>query len=462
MALSVIFMAQKLWSGAFEGANADALAFNSAENIELDGKLVAYDLLGSIAHVKMLAKQKIIPVKEAGEITKALSVVLSRYNSGQFTLDPSLEDVHTNVEAAVSNLTPAGKTMHTARSRNDQVLLDMRMYMRDEALELAYAAIQLQKAFVVLAKQDGPMVGYTHTRVAQPITISFWCEAQVQSLGRDIDRLLQFEARFNQNPLGAGALAGSGWPVDREYTAKLLGFASVQKNALDAISSRGEAEGELLAHLSILMGKLSGLSEELIWLSQMKLIQIPDEFCTGSSMMPNKKNPDVLELIRGRASRVQGNLVHCLGVKKGLMSGYHSDHAETKYAVMMGVDTTKGSLQILASLVPSLTFNSQSIEAELESGYAQATEVADALAHKGVPFREAHGMVGKLVGECQTAGISLSKATPIPPLNSKEWAEATQLERTRLKVKVELDASLEKKVVEEKKKIQKTFEQLIR
>ena len=326
----------KLWQGAFSGAEDEVTRFNSEENAGLDKRLVSYDILGSIAHVKMLSKQGIIQKGEATAIIDALKTTLDDFDRGIFTLDPALEDVHTNVEAAVTKLTPSGKKMHIARSRNDQVLLDMRMLMRDEAIVIAKALIKLQGSFVELSEGDSVMASYTHTRIAQPITVSFWCDAHSRSLERDIRRLLSCMETMDSNPLGAGAIAGSGWPIDRRYTASLLAFKDVQENELDAISSRGEDEAELLSILSILMGKLSGLAEELIWLSQKGLTRIPDRFCTGSSMMPNKRNPDVLELVRGRAGRVSSNLLHVLMVKKGLISGYHSDLQETKYAVMSG------------------------------------------------------------------------------------------------------------------------------
>lgn len=399
-----------LWDGRFKkGPDKGILQFNSAENVMLDEKLIPYDIIGSIAHVKMLKKQKILKDNEASEIIKALKEILKSWEKGQFKLDPKLEDVHMNIEAAVSKKTKHGKKIHTARSRNDQVLLDMRMYMRDEIFGLAKGINELQKSFATLAKKDGPMVGHTHTQVAQPITISFWCDAQVQGLQRDIERLKDCYKRINSCPLGACALAGTSWNIDKEYTAKLLAFDNAQKNELDTISSRGEAEAELLSSLSILMTRLSGLAEELIWLSQKGLLELPDEFCTGSSIMPNKKNPDALELIRARTARVQSNLVHVLSVKKGLISGYHSDMQETKGAVMDGIETAAQSLNVMSKIVKKLKFNKGKIEAELEAGFAQATEIADALAMKGMPFREAHEKVGKLVKECEKKGVALSK-----------------------------------------------------
>lgn len=443
----------RLWEGAFSGARGGVTRFNSAENVLLDGRLAKYDMLGSIAHASMLGRQRILGRREVDSITSALRRLLKSERSGEFKLDPALEDIHTNVEVDVGRISTVGAKMHTARSRNDQALLDMRMYMRDGALAMAEAIITLQKSFAALSKEDGVMVGYTHTRIAQPLTVSFWCDSFVQGFSRDIERIMGCYGRLNASPLGACALSGTSWNVDRRYTAKALAFGSVQKNALDAITSRGEGEAELLSALSILMTKLSGIAEELIWLSQKRLVTVPDEFCTGSSIMPNKKNPDVLELIRGRSGRVYGGLMHVLAVKKGLMSGYHSDMQETKYAVMQGIETTKECVQMLAMVVKSISFDDKAMRNELEQGFAQATEIADALARKGIPFREAHGIVGRLVGRCSEAGITLGQAEPLPPFTSKEWKALLSLERPRLKVKVAVDSGWAKRVHEEKLKI---------
>lgn len=454
-------MAQKLWQGGFKGAADEVISFNSSENAALDRNLISYDILGSIAHVRMLERQGIIGSKDASAINEALKRILADFDCGKFKLDPALEDVHTNVEKAVTDITPAGKMMHTARSRNDQVLLDMRMYLRDEAIIAGKAIIAVREAFARLSRNEGPMVGYTHTRVAQPITISFWCQAHANSLERDLERISGCLSRINQSPLGAGAIAGTGWKIDRKLTAGLLAFDSVQENELDAISSRGEAEAELLGALSLVMVKLSGISEELIWLSQKGLARLPDSFCTGSSMMPNKRNPDVLELIRARSARVHASLFHVLSVKKGLISGYHSDMQETKYAVIAGLSCAKACFHMMALVVEGLAFDRKRIEEELESGYAQATEIADALSRKGVPFREAHGIIGKLVTDCQAKGITLRQAGRIPELNEAEWALAISLERPRLIRTVKIDGSAGKAFYRMERRIAKAYEALL-
>lgn len=449
---------KKLWQGAFDGAELEIVEFNSKENIELDKLLAKYDIYGSIAHIQMLMKQKIISQEEARSIRETLGQIHDKITQNQFELLGDLEDVHTNVEVMASNISPESKKMHTARSRNDQILLDMRLYLRDEVLKIALETIELQKSYCTLSKeQEGIMVGYTHTRVAQPITVSFWCDAQVESLKRDIDRLRECYQRININPLGAGAIAGSSWHIDRNYSAKLLGFEKIEENELDAISSRGEIEAELLSNLAILGTKLSGIAEELIWLSQKELIKIPDKFCTGSSMMPNKKNPDVLELIRARSVRVQSNLVHVLGVKKGLISGYHSDMQETKYAVMMGIKTTKECLKMLRTIIRELKFDQKRIETELKGGYSQATEIADAIAKKGISFREAHAIVGKLVNECREKEVTLDNATRITQLTQTEWDDALSLDRKRLKKEIKIEEEREKWVKIEMEKIEKIY-----
>ncbi len=455
-------MEKMMWGGRFDKKPiSEVLKFNSAENIELDQHLIFYDAVGSIAHVKMLGKTGIIKKEECEDITRALISFIKSTNEKTGALKLEYEDVHMNVEVAVTAITPHGKKMHTARSRNDQVLLDMRMYMRSNIIALGKSIVELQKSFETLAKKDGVMVAYTHTRVAQPITLSFWSDSVVKSLYRDLERLLQAYKRVNQNPLGAGAIAGTSWPIDRNYTAKLLGFEGVQENELDTINSRGECESEILAIVSILMNKVSGIAEELIWLSQKGLVQIPAEFCTGSSMMPNKKNPDVLEIIRGRTVRVQSNFYHALGVKKGLMTGYNSDLQETKYAIMSGIQTTIGCLDILQKLIPDLVFDQKEIATELEKGYAQATEIADSLARKGVPFREAHERVGKLVKDCEGQGIGLSNTAAFPEFSRKEWEDAVSLKRSRLERKVVVDKGYGKMLDDEEARIEKAYQNLI-
>ena len=459
-------MKKMLWGGRFEKEpSKETLEFNSYENISLDERLVAYDVLGSLAHVRMLYRQEIISTSDFEGISGALRTVLGQAEAGAFRLDPSLEDVHMNIESAVSRLTPSGKKMHTARSRNDQVLLDMRLYMRDEVLAVILGLIRLQEAFSKAVRKDGPMVAYTHTRVAQPMTVSFWCDGWAQSFGRDIERLEDAYSRVNRNPLGACAVAGTAWKIDRKLTAELLAFGSVQDNELDTITSRGECEAELLSCLSIVMCKLSRLSEELIWLSEKGLVAISEEHTTGSSIMPNKKNPDVLELVRGRSGRVYGNLMHCLSSLKGLVSGYNSDMQETKFAIMGGFDTATASIRAFTMVLEGASFDSKEIEKELDAGFAQATEIADFLAMGGMPFRDAHAKAGELVRYCEKTGKRISEleaddarkilGLSVPPA---KWSELRSFERPRLKRKVRTsDPSFAEKEME---KIEKAYSAL--
>ncbi len=459
-------MKKMLWGGRFGKVPAkQTIEFNSSENVSLDARLAEYDVLGSLAHVRMLYSREILSTSEFEAISAALRTILGQVQAGVFVMKPELEDIHMNVESAVTAITSAGKKMHTARSRNDQVLLDMRLYMRDHVLEMILAIVALQKALGRLSADDGPMVAYTHTRVAQPITVSFWCDGWSRSFARDIGRLTEAYRRVNTNPLGACAIAGTPWGIDREETARLLAFDGVQENELDTITSRGECEAELLSDMSLLMVKLSRLSEELIWLSEKGLISLAEEHTTGSSIMPNKKNPDTLELVRGRSARVIGDLSHCLTTLKGLISGYHSDMQETKFALISGSETTESCLRAMALVLGGVRFERDGITSELERGFAQATEIADRLAMKGMPFREAHEKAGALVKHCEKARTTLSKLDPATAaellgtdITPKEWEGMRSIERSRLKRKVgQSDASF---ALGERERIDKAYSML--
>ena len=394
-----------LWGGRFsKDLKKNVLEFNSGENISVDEKLVPYDIQGSIAHVKMLKAQKIINADEADEIVKALEEVLVEWKNGKFKLDPALEDVHMNVEIAVSKKTPHGKKMHTARSRNDQINLDMRLYLRDEVKEVAELLKMAQKALVEQGKRSVDIPAHTHTRIAQPITNKIWGEAHSISLEKDAERLKQLFARINKNPLGACAISGTTWKIDRNMTAKLLGFDGVEENPLETISSRGELEAEFAFICSLITTQLSRIAEDLIWLSYCWLVEIPEEYCTGSSIMPNKMNPDVLELVRGRTGRVYGDLMAILTIMKGTPTGHNADTQETKRAVMDSIDTTKACLAISAEIISKIKWNREKGEELIRKGYGRATVLADKLAMGGMTFREAHEKVGKLVKKLQKEG----------------------------------------------------------
>ncbi len=460
-------MKKMLWGGRFsKGPSPDIIEFNSGENIALDSELIPYDILGSIAHVQMLYRKEIIPTSDYEAISASLKKLYGLWEGGRFPLNKELEDVHMNIEHAVTAMTPAGKKMHTARSRNDQVLLDMRLYMRDRTLGLLEGIESLQEAFAALSEKDGPMAAYTHTRVAQPITVSFWCEGWMQSLERDKERLVGAYGRVNQNPLGACAVAGTAWGIDRSMSAELLGFPVVQDNALDVISSRGECEAELLSIASMTAYKLSRLSEELIWLSEKGMVCIAEEYTTGSSAMPNKKNPDALELIRGRSGRVFGSLVHTLTALKGLMGGYNSDMQETKGALMVGLRTVQECLGTMRIVLGGLSFDEKKVCMELDRGFAQATEIADFLAMRGMPFREAHEKAGGLVRHCEKNGTTISKldngqASKIlgMDIGAKEWRALRGFERKRLRRKLQLERSAF--LSSEKKRLEDVYEKLL-
>lgn len=390
-----------LWGGRFSATPKGAVrAFLSSENVSLDARLLPYDIEGSMAHVAMLCRQGMLKKQEAASILKALSQLYLRAQKGGFSLDAELEDVHMNVEAEATKLTVEAKKMHTARSRNDQVSVDTRMYLRDEANKTARQLILLVKELVFLSKRKTVFPSYTHMQVAQPITLSFYCAAHASAFSRDFERLSECYARIDSNPLGAGAVAGTTWNIDRECTAKLLGFQKVQQNPLDVVTSRGEMEAELIFCLTMLLTHMGRISEDIILLSSKRLAILSDSCSTGSSMMPQKKNPDPLELMRGKVARMHGLLAHSLSLMKGLPSGYNMDSQESKYAVMHALDTAQECIPVLCEVLAAIDFDPDAIKEELEKGYACATELADLLARKGVPFRNAHEITGKLVKGC--------------------------------------------------------------
>ena len=428
----------KLWGGRFDKPPADELFdFLSAEDAALDQKLAVCDIEGSLAHVAMLTNQKILEKKEAAEILAALLKLHKQAQEGKFYVDPKLEDVHTNVEGAVTKITPNGKKMHTARSRNDQVSLDTRMYLRDAINELSAGLLSLQSSLVQLSKNDCVFPSYTHFQVAQPVSVSFWAHAHWQECERDLQKLSELYARVNFNPLGSGAVAGTTWNIDRAYTSKLLGFSAPTANPMETVSNRGEMEAELLSVLVCAANHCSRIAEDIILLSNKRLIILPDEYSTGSSMMPQKKNPDPLELIRGKASRMLGLYVHAASLLKGLPTGYAKESQESKYAAMSGVDTALAVFSILAKIIPLLKFDKEKIALELEEGYACTTELADLLAKKGVPFRTAHEITGGVVKGCiakkmylsQLSAGEISKLAGVQ-ISQKELVEAVSVDKT--------------------------------
>ncbi len=373
------------------------------ESISFDKRLYKYDIQGSIAHTKMLAKCKIITESEGKKIVKALEGIEEEIKSGKLKFTPSLEDIHTHIERRlIEKIGDVGAKLHTARSRNDQVSLDMRLFLRDEIKEIAELIRNLQKSILKVAEKniDVIMPGYTHLQHAQPILFSHWIMSYFFMIDRDWERLLNTFDRVNVSPLGAAALAGTSHPIDREYTARLLGFSKVVPSSMDAVSDR-DFIIEFLADASLIMMHLSRLSEELILFSSKEFgfIELGEAFTTGSSIMPQKRNPDVCELIRGKTGRVYGNLMSLLTTMKSLPLAYNRDMQEDKVPLFDTVDILKGSLSLYAQMLDTMKINKKKMLASLEGDFSMATDLADYLAKKGLPFRKAHQIVSKLVKE---------------------------------------------------------------
>ena len=379
----------------------------------VDCRLYAYDIAGSIAHCRMLAKQHIIPARDAQRIVAGLRVIEREFARGTFRVKPEDEDIHMAIERRlIERIGAVGGKLHTARSRNDQVALDLRLYVRHAIAAIRERLTALQQALGRLARRHATaiMPGYTHLQPAQPILFAHHLLAYVEMLARDDARLADCAARTDVLPLGAGALAGTTFPIDRAFVARQLGFRVLSENSLDAVSDRDFA-AELLAALAILGMHLSRFADEIVlWSSQQfGFVELPDAFATGSSMMPQKKNPDVAELIRGKTGRLYGNLLTLLTVLKGLPLAYNRDLQEDKAPVFDSVDTVTASLEILAALVPRLRVRVDRMRAAATAGYTLATELADYLASKGVPFRDAHGVVGAIVQSAISSGRMLEE-----------------------------------------------------
>lgn len=393
----------KLWGGRFsQKTQASVDEFNAS--ISFDYRLAPYDIQGSMAHAKMLARQGIIKKAEAGKILKGLKSLLEQIESGKFRWEASKEDVHLNIEAKLIKLIgPVGGKLHTARSRNDQVATDLRLYCRDHVAKTLKRLRDFQTTLVDLAEGhiDTLLPGYTHLQRAQPISLAHHLLAYVEMTQRDAARLNDALARVNTLPLGSGALAGTTFDIDREWVAKELGFTSISRNSLDAVSDR-DFVVELLAALALIMTHLSRLAEDFIlWVSQeFQFAKLPEDFCTGSSMMPQKMNPDILELIRGKTGRVTGSIVTLLMVLKGLPLTYNKDLQEDKEPLFDAFDTVEKSLELLAPMLKKTRFESGRMSSAMSEGFVLATDLADYLVTKGVPFREAHHTVGRLVSHC--------------------------------------------------------------
>lgn len=402
------------WNSRFKKPlNENALQFSSS--IEIDGKLYKEDITGSIAHVKMLVKQKIVSLAEGKKIIKALESIQKEISSGKLKYNWRDEDIHSFIEEELTKrIGETGKKLHTARSRNDQVALDERLYIRKEILTLKKSIVGLQKSLLKIAiKHKGTIIpGYTHLQRAQPILFAHHLLAYMWMFERDIDRLNDCMKRANKSPLGAAALSGTTLPIDRKYTAKLLGMNGIVENSLDAVSSR-DVVVELISICSVIMMNLSRLSEELVlWSSQeFSFAQFDDSFATGSSLMPQKKNPDIAELVRGKTGRVYGALIGILTVMKSLPLSYNRDMQEDKFHLIESVNNTKECLQISIGLLNHTKFNKERFEKELDGNLLLSTELVDYLVRKKIPFREAHNIVGKIVSLAVSKKKKLNKIT---------------------------------------------------
>ena len=393
----------KLWGGRFT-KETNQLVHNFNESISFDQKFYKQDIAGSIAHVTMLAKQGILSEKDKDAIIEGLEGIRRDLDSGALTITTESEDIHSFVEAElISRIGEAGKRLHTGRSRNDQVALDMRLYVRDEIDELDTLVKGLLTELLSLMEEHlhTYMPGFTHLQKAQPITLAHHLGAYYEMFRRDRSRLSDIRRRMNYCPLGSGALAGTTYPLDRDYTASLLGFDGPTLNSMDSVSDRDYVI-ELLAALSMISMHLGRFSEEIIiWNSnEYQFVEMDDSYSTGSSIMPQKKNPDIAELIRGKSGRVYGALMSMLTVMKGIPLAYDKDLQEDKELTFDAIDTVKGCLLLFTGMISTMTFRKDVMEESAKKGFTNATDAADYLVNHGVPFRDAHGIIGQLVLLC--------------------------------------------------------------
>lgn len=390
----------KPWGGRFTEST-DSFVESFTESVSFDQRLALHDISGSLAHVKMLSHVKVLTEEECELISNGLQAIRAQIEAGQFQWQTALEDVHMNIESAlVENIGEVGKKLHTGRSRNDQVATDLRLYLREVVDTTCTQLIKLMTVLVDIAEQEAEtiMPGFTHLQAAQPVTFGHHMLAWYEMLKRDQQRLQDCRKRINILPLGSAALAGTSFPVDREFSADILGFDAVSSNSLDAVSDRDFAI-EFSAAASLIMMHLSRFSEELVlWMSpQFGFIELGDAYCTGSSIMPQKKNPDVPELVRGKTGRVYGDLLALLTIMKGQPLAYNRDNQEDKEALFDVIDTVQACLHAYSGLMPTLIVKKEAMLAAAEKGYATATDLADYLVQKGIPFRDAHAVVGKTV-----------------------------------------------------------------
>jgi argininosuccinate lyase len=394
---------KKPWAGRFKGSTSKSVE-RFTESISFDHRLWKYDIEGSIAHAKMLGRQAIISQEDSAKIVEGLRGLAQEIESGKFRFREDLEDIHMNIESAlIRKIGEAGGKLHTGRSRNDQIALDLRLYLREETKKILTLVKDFQQTLLKIAAKhlDSVMPGYTHLQRAQPVLLSHHLLAYVEMFQRDKDRLQDAYKRINILPLGASALAGTTFPIDRDYVAELLSFDDVSKNSIDTVSDR-DFVLEFLSDAAVLVMHLSRLAEELILWSteEFGYVELPEAFTTGSSAMPQKKNPDVVELIRGKTGRVYGNLFSLLTIMKGLPLSYNRDLQEDKPPLFDTVDTVKSCLAVLNEMLPGVTFHVARLREAAKEGYSTATDVAEYLVRKGLPFRKAHEVTGRIVLYC--------------------------------------------------------------
>ena len=427
---------KKPWGGRF-GQATNELVEDFTESISFDHRLSHHDIRGSIAHARMLEKVAVLTGEEADAIENGLRKIDEEITAGQFEWSTQLEDVHMNIEAElIKRIGEAGKKLHTGRSRNDQVATDLRLYLRDRCDELEGLLTGLQGALLKLANHEAKTIlpGYTHLQVAQPITIGHHLLAWIEMLQRDRERLSDCRKRINVMPLGSAALAGTSFPIDREFCAELLGFAHPSRNSLDSVSDR-DFVIEYANVCSLIAMHLSRFCEELVlWASESyRFIEIGDAFCTGSSIMPQKKNPDIAELIRGKSGSVIGHLVSLLVLMKGQPLAYNRDNQEDKIPVFSITDTVCQSLAVFATMMPEIKFNGERTRAAASKGYATATDLADYLVRRNMPFRDAHEVVGKAVSRaieksCDLSELSLAELQEFSPVIEEDVFPVMTLE----------------------------------
>ena len=428
-------MAQ-LWGGRFT-KETDQLVYNFNASISFDKRFYEQDIKGSIAHVMMLCKQVILFEEEKKEIIAGLESILRDVESGKLEITDKYEDIHSFVEAnLIDRIGDVGKMLHTGRSRNDQVALDMKMYIRSEIVQLQSLVADLLRELLEIMKQNVEtiMPGFTHMQKAQPTTLAHHMGAYFEMFKRDHSRLKDIYKRMNTCPLGAGALAGTTYPLDRNYTAELLGFDGPTLNSMDSVSDRDYLI-ELMSALSTIMMHLSRFSEEIIiWNSnEYQFVEIDDSYSTGSSIMPQKKNPDIAELVRGKTGRVYGALMSILTTMKGIPLAYNKDMQEDKELIFDAIDTAKGCLALFTGMISTMKFNKERMNESSRQGFTNATDAADYLVNHGVPFRDAHGIVGQLVLYCIDKGIALDDMTleeykKISPVFEEDIYQAISME----------------------------------